>query len=386
MSLLLSALIETGSSSGGGVAGDDREFKKWQDWYGESYGSSAPYECEITQSSRSINGVSKNRRASTDTFTVPSGVTKVRVTCIGAGGGGGRRNTHYHAGAGGGGGAFASGEFNVTAGQTLDVTVGKSGRGKDRDGGESGTGYDGAFSRVEMSSGDGGSGALYVYAAGGSGGPQNSTGGNGGTTKSCSGTALVSSSDILNNGGNGGNGSSNSAGWGPEGYSAGGGGSAGSWKSNGYRGGNGDNKMGYSWAAAAGGGIGGRGAEARGSDTTSDYYTWSGGGGGSNGAGFEGDNNDNNAYSNSGKVRGGDGTSERASVVGYTYTNVSSQSVSYGKNDGQMHTSLTSTSWKMMHGARYGDGEQSSDAGSSSSGGSNDGNSQVTYNTYESQL
>ena len=87
MSLLLSALIETGAAES--VAGDEREFKRWQDWYGNSYGSSAPYECEITQSSRSINGVSTNRRVSTSTFTVPSGVTKIRVTCIGAGGGGG---------------------------------------------------------------------------------------------------------------------------------------------------------------------------------------------------------------------------------------------------------------------------------------------------------
>tara|TARA_X000001036_G_scaffold429672_1_gene461195 strand:+ start:2678 stop:4360 length:1683 start_codon:yes stop_codon:yes gene_type:complete len=384
MSLLLSALIETGAS--GGVGGDDdREFKRWQDWYGQSYGDSAPYECEITQSTRSINGVSKERRAQTSSFTVPSGVTKVRITCIGAGGGGGRRNTHYHAGAGGGGGVFSSGEFNVTAGQVLDVTIGKSGRGRDRDNNEGGTGYSGDPSHVQMSSPDGGQSALYVYAAGGSGGPEHSTGGARGTTKEVSGSSLVSGSDIKYNGGNGGNGSSNSAGWGPEGYSAGGGGSAGSWKGDGFRGGNADNKMGYSWAAASGGGIGGRGAEGRGSDTTSDQYTWSGGGGGSNGAGFEGDNNDNNAYSDTSKVRGGDGTSEKASVSSYTYTNVSNQNVSYGKNDGEMHTTLTTTSWKMMHGARYGDGEESSDAGEAG-GGSADGNSQVTYNAYESQL
>lgn len=56
-------------------------------------------------------------------FTVPSGITKVRVRCFGAGGGGGNSGAY----AGGGGGGFSIGEFDVVAGDSYTVTVGQGG-------------------------------------------------------------------------------------------------------------------------------------------------------------------------------------------------------------------------------------------------------------------
>ena len=139
MSILLSALIDSGGGAGG--VSDGREFKRWQDFYGEHSGPNA-YHCEITQSQRTVNGVAVNRMVQTTTWTVPSGVSKIRVTAIGAGGGGGRYSSTYHGSGGGAGGAFSSGEFNVTAGQVLDVQVGRSGYGIDRSQG-AGTGVAG---------------------------------------------------------------------------------------------------------------------------------------------------------------------------------------------------------------------------------------------------
>lgn len=56
-------------------------------------------------------------------FTVPSGITSIRVRVWGAGGGGGSSSTY----SGGGGGGFAIGEFDVAAGDSYAVTVGAGG-------------------------------------------------------------------------------------------------------------------------------------------------------------------------------------------------------------------------------------------------------------------
>lgn len=56
-------------------------------------------------------------------FTVPTGVSTIRVRCFGAGGGGGNSSSY----AGGGGGGFAIGEFDVVAGTSYAVTVGTGG-------------------------------------------------------------------------------------------------------------------------------------------------------------------------------------------------------------------------------------------------------------------
>lgn len=61
---------------------------------------------------------------SNGTFTVPAGVTQVRVLCVGGGGGG----ASGHQG-GGGSGYVQTGTFNVSAGQTINVTVGTGGTG-----------------------------------------------------------------------------------------------------------------------------------------------------------------------------------------------------------------------------------------------------------------
>lgn len=66
---------------------------------------------------------------SSGTFTVPSGVTNVKVTVIGGGGGGGSSGgTQFRIGAGGGCGGFGIAYVSgLTAGQTVSVTVGAGG-------------------------------------------------------------------------------------------------------------------------------------------------------------------------------------------------------------------------------------------------------------------
>lgn len=62
-------------------------------------------------------------------FTVPSGVTSMSASVIGAGGGGGGSDGYgdNHAGGGGGSGGYWSGSFAVSAGQVITVTVGAGG-------------------------------------------------------------------------------------------------------------------------------------------------------------------------------------------------------------------------------------------------------------------
>jgi hypothetical protein len=106
---------------------------------------------------------------STAIFTVPTGVTLVRATVVGAGGGGGGTNGTYGA-AGGGAGGFASGTFRVTPGSAITVTVGAGGASGliGASAGNGGTSSFGAFC-----SATGGQGGLFVNTAatlGGSGG------------------------------------------------------------------------------------------------------------------------------------------------------------------------------------------------------------------------
>ncbi|MEY2626675.1 MAG: hypothetical protein RJB08_434, partial [Actinomycetota bacterium] len=132
------------------------------------------------------------------TWTVPSGVTSVRVHLIGAGGGGGRSGTSAY----GGGGGYATGILGVSAGQTFDVIVGGGGirqctgdvpalnnvdarRNFSFGGGASGNGsaaYDCTFaagggrSAIRI----GGTSSDIVTAGGGGGGGYNGAGGAGG--------------------------------------------------------------------------------------------------------------------------------------------------------------------------------------------------------------
>ena len=68
---------------------------------------------------------------SSGTFTVPAGVSKVKVTVVGGGGGGAGTNSGYGAGYNGGGnggaGGAAIGVFSVTPGPAYTVTVGAGG-------------------------------------------------------------------------------------------------------------------------------------------------------------------------------------------------------------------------------------------------------------------
>lgn len=75
----------------------------------------------------SVNTVNHQIFTSSGTFTVPGGVTSVRVLCVGGGGGGGSG----HQG-GGGSGYVSTGTVAVTPGQNFTVTVGQGGTGAQR--------------------------------------------------------------------------------------------------------------------------------------------------------------------------------------------------------------------------------------------------------------
>lgn len=72
----------------------------------------------------SVNTVNHQIFTSSGTFTVPGGVTSVRVLCVGGGGGG----ASGHQG-GGGSGYVSANTVSVTPGQTITVTVGQGGTG-----------------------------------------------------------------------------------------------------------------------------------------------------------------------------------------------------------------------------------------------------------------
>lgn len=60
-------------------------------------------------------------------WTVPAGLTKIRVTAIGGGGGGGSRGPSGYGGSGGGGGGCGIGNLTVTPGSSITITVGAGG-------------------------------------------------------------------------------------------------------------------------------------------------------------------------------------------------------------------------------------------------------------------
>jgi hypothetical protein len=90
---------------------------------------------------------------SSGSFTVPAGVTKLRVRVVGGGGSGGG-STASLAGAGGGSGAYAEGVVTVTPGQVITVTVGAGGAGNSGASGSiGGTSSFGAFASATGGSG-----------------------------------------------------------------------------------------------------------------------------------------------------------------------------------------------------------------------------------------
>src|SRR5579859_1695498 len=60
---------------------------------------------------------------SSGTFTVPAGITQIRVRVVGGGGGGASTGSAR----GGGGGEYAHGTFNVSSGSPYTVTIGAGG-------------------------------------------------------------------------------------------------------------------------------------------------------------------------------------------------------------------------------------------------------------------
>ena len=71
----------------------------------------------------SAGGINSQVFTSSGTFTIPSGVTKLKMTIVG-GGGNGRGGTDISNGGGGGGGAAIKYLTGITPGNTLTVTVG----------------------------------------------------------------------------------------------------------------------------------------------------------------------------------------------------------------------------------------------------------------------
>lgn len=93
-------------------------------------------------------------------FVVPAGVTSIHVRLWG-GGGGGIDSVYWGPPFGGGGGGFASGTVQVSAGESLNLTVGRGGLAGSYAGGTRGT---------DPTFGGGGAGGLGIEANGSSGG------------------------------------------------------------------------------------------------------------------------------------------------------------------------------------------------------------------------
>jgi hypothetical protein len=116
----------------------------------------------------------------TTNWTVPTGVTRVRVRCWGAGGGGGGSQASPSAAAGGGAGAYVEGVYSVTPGQVIAVTAGAPGTGGGSNtaanGVTGGSSSFGAFCSATGGVGGGGASTGGYQAAAGAGGAP--TGGN----------------------------------------------------------------------------------------------------------------------------------------------------------------------------------------------------------------
>ena len=97
----------------------------------------------------------------TTTFTVPAGITRIKIRLWAGGGGAGGASGVAGSGSGGGGAGYSEGTFAVTPSQTYVVVVGAGGGG----GGSGANGAAGGSSSVAISGG-----AALLYATGGGGG------------------------------------------------------------------------------------------------------------------------------------------------------------------------------------------------------------------------
>ena len=96
----------------------------------------------------------------TDTWTVPEGVTNIRVHCFGGGGG-----TTYQCSSGSGSGSYSYGVFSVQPGETIPIVVGNAGKGGTY-GVKVGT-AGGTTSCKRATAGGGGPGVVGAYGLGG---------------------------------------------------------------------------------------------------------------------------------------------------------------------------------------------------------------------------
>lgn len=166
------------------------------------------------------------------TFTVPAGVTLIKVQVLGGGGGGGTGGfaSGRVQGGGGGGGGYAEGIFEVTSGDSYTVVVGSGGTGASSGGDNSGqpgtaSSLSGPGINISATGGDGGfCGRCSPYGAGGMGGW--GSGGQINTTHGSGGAGGNGSSIAGQQGGNGGGtGGGNAGGGGGGGVGGGYGGS-----------------------------------------------------------------------------------------------------------------------------------------------------------------
>lgn len=127
------------------------------------------------------------------TWTVPAGVTSVRVLVVAGGGGGGGFHT---AGGGGAGGLVHNVGFAVTPGSTVSVSVGKGGAPGSATGSQytnpGGNGADSVFGSLTAVGGGGGGGGGANSQIGNPGSAGGSGGGGGRCWVSCN-TSLVTS-------------------------------------------------------------------------------------------------------------------------------------------------------------------------------------------------
>jgi hypothetical protein len=147
-----------------------------------------------------------------NTFVVPTGVTRIRVSVYGAGGAGASRTSHFRS-SGAGGGGFARKTISVEAGEEYTITIGAAGLPVSQ--GNGGAGGSSSFGTILSATGGGGGRTLNTNAivAGGSGGSGvggdiNFDGGRGGDIAAYSSGYLSTggggAGTIMGKGGNGG--------------------------------------------------------------------------------------------------------------------------------------------------------------------------------------
>lgn len=218
-----------------------------------------------------VSGMKYVQFGSSGTFTVPSGVTTLRVLVAGGGGGGSGLQGYYGRYMNGGSGAYAEAIVDVTPGQSIAVTVGSGGNG--------GTGSNPG---TATGGGTGGTSSFgsFITCTGGQGGYYNTSGiyqGANGTVTLGTGAKRVFRSG-WSFAGTAGVGSDAGCGFG--GAGAGGGGASGNSGTGGISNGPGASAANSTGTAGTNGGAGIEGVNSNGGAATGGYAGGGGGGGG----------------------------------------------------------------------------------------------------------